>query len=191
MNEGTKTVSYGNGDERIIVTLLDAADELGFCGTVQSPLFVETIYIIMDPTIAEDRNYDFACFAYGADRTPFIIAEDYVIAGLHQDTAEAKTVLFHELGHHMEHTFGGAQAQTSNAERISAVDVGDVVVTEKMADDFAVKYLGKEVVVEGLTALSDRIMDKYSDKEKYCMDDVNAAISEIGYRVSRLNYKMR
>ena len=104
----------------------------------------------------------------------------------------ARTALFHELGHYYLQHLKGSEEEINayNLARSEAVDEGKVIQDELDADQFAVDYLGKEYVAEGLRKLNLRIKNLIQSGV-YEEETGKAAIKEISLRIASLDYSAK
>jgi len=101
---------------------------------------------------------------------------------LKKGTQEAKSILFHEIGHYAN---GDILTNTFNEdnERERLVSQNKVSDKEVKADAFAVQYLGTDCVAKGLTDLKKRILTEYAD---YDEESLNITIKELDIRISTI-----
>lgn len=176
------TTIFGVGKDKIELTLLDEPMELGLVGMVSSELFDENIAIVVedDPQTVE---YDFACLGYTkAGTVPRVMMKKEFYEDLKKGTQEAKSILFHEIGHYANGDIL-ANSGHEDEERERLVSQNKVSKKEIRADAFAVQYLGIACVVQGLTALKQRILTEYAD---YDEESIQITIKEIDIRISHI-----
>lgn len=176
------TTIFGVEKDKIELTLLDEPMELGLVGMVSSELFGENIAIVVedDPQTVE---YDFACLGYTkAGTAPRVMMKKEFYEDLKNGTQEAKSILFHEIGHYANGDIL-ANSGHEDEERERLVLQNKVSKKEIRADAFAVQYLGIECVVQGLTALKQRILTEYAD---YDEESIQITIKEIDIRISHI-----
>ena len=176
------TTIFGVGKDKIELTLLDEPMELGLVGMVSSELFGENIAIVVEDE-PQTVEYDFACLGYTkAGTAPRVMMKKEFYEDLKKETQEAKSILFHEIGHYAN---GDMLANTGNEdeERERLVSQNKVSKKEIRADAFAVRYLGKETVIAGLEMLKQRIFDIYKDFDE---ESVKLSTKEINLRIARI-----
>jgi len=94
------TTILNNGKDKIELTLLDKPMEQGLVGMVSSELFVENIAIVVEDN-PQTVEYDFACLGYTkAGTAPRVMMKKEFYEDLKKGTQEAKSILFHEIGHY-------------------------------------------------------------------------------------------
>lgn len=187
MNEGEimqyQTISYGEGKEKIELTLLDNLMEQKLGGMISSPMFSENIAIVVEDN-PETIDYDFACLGYAKEKTaPRVMMKSEFFDDLKRATSESRTILFHEIGHYFNNDILTNEGN-SDEEREKLVLNNKVSEKEVSADAFAVKYLGKDVVIDGLRNLKQRIFTEFDE-----YDGLLSAM-EIDMRISKID-KMR
>ena len=150
-----RITKYGADTEEIEVLILNKPMDDVLAGMISSPLFQENIALALDTNSGFD--YDFSCLGVMANGSkPRIYMTPELITNLQIGTSEAKTILFHELGHYVHKDF-----LISNVDRASLVESNAVAEKELAADSFAVKYLGMQTVIEGLQQLLLRVKTTY------------------------------
>ena len=176
------TTILNNGKDKIELTLLDKPMEQGLVGMVSSELFVENIAIVVEDN-PQTVEYDFACLGYTkAGTAPRVMMKKEFYEDLKKGTQEAKSILFHEIGHYAN---GDILTNTFNEdnERERLVSQNKVSDKEVKADAFAVQYLGTDCVAKGLTDLKKRILTEYAD---YDEESLNITIKELDIRISTI-----
>ncbi len=182
-------MSFGKKHERITLIHMKKPIALGLVGMIQSPLFSENIALVIDSTPADERDYDFACLAYAAGvRYPRILMERELFYDVIRGAAEARTILFHEIGHYVNQDCANPDFSNESyrARRICTTEECLVTSFEAAADDFAVKYLGIEIVLKGLTHLLSRVKAMY-ENENFDADETRLVINELDMRISRIH----
>lgn len=184
MKEGVivqyQTISFGEGKEKIELTLLDNLMELNLGGMISSPMFKENIAIVVEDN-HKTIDYDFACLGYTKEKTaPRVMMKSEFFDDLKRGTPESRTILFHEIGHYANGDILLNDGYT-DAEREALVADNKVSEKELKADAFAVAYLGKDVVITGLEDLKKRILRDYAD---YDEESIRITIKEIDIRIS-------
>jgi len=177
-----KTTTFNFAEDKIELTLLDEPMELGLVGMVSSELFSENIAIVVEDN-PQTVDYDFACLGYTKTGTaPRVMMKSNFFEELKRGTPESRMILFHEIGHYAN---GDMLKNNENEDgkRESLVSQNMVSEKEIKADAFAVRYLGAECVVQGLTALKHRILTKYAD---YDEESVQITVKEINIRISHI-----
>lgn len=180
MNYYTK--SFGKEKEEITFTYMDEPIEHGLIGIASSAIFEENVAVVIDEKSGNDE-FDFACLACGENGiAPRIIITREFYDEIKRDTYQSKTVLLHEIGHYINGDIGKGKGSCYE-ERINLVKQNKVSRKELKADEFAVHYLGKDIVVEGLSSLKQWILSKYAD---YDEASVQITIKEIDIRISTI-----
>ena len=175
-----KEIEFGNDENKIKIMLLDEMMEQRLAGMISSPLFKENIAIVIIEN-PEDDDYSFACLGCGKDgKAPRVVMTEELFAELKAEEPVAKVVLMHEIGHYHNSDVGNNE-DNSDDRRRELVANNQVCPKEIKADAFAVRYLGKETVIEGLEILKRRILDVYKD---YDEESVELSIKEIDIRIS-------
>lgn len=177
-----QTISFGEGKEKIELTLLDNLMDLSLGGMISSPMFNENIAIVVEDN-PETIDYDFACLGYTKEKTaPRVMMKSEFFDALKRGTPESRTILFHEIGHYVNGDILTNEGNT-DAEREALVADNKVSEKEIKADAFAVAYLGKDAVIAGLEGLKKRILTEYAD---YDEDSIRITIKEIDIRISHI-----
>ena len=177
-----KTTTFNFAEDKIELTLLDEPMELGLVGMVSSELFAENIAIVVEDN-PQTVDYDFACLGYTkTGAAPRVMMKSNFFEELKSGTPESRMILFHEIGHYAN---GDMLKNNENEDgkRKSLVSQNMVSEKEIKADAFAVRYLGAECVVQGLTALKHRILIEYAD---YDEEGVQITLKEIDIRISHI-----
>ena len=177
-----QTLSFGEGKEKIELTLLDNLMEQKLAGMISSPMFSENIAIVVEEN-PETIDYDFACLGYTKEKTaPRVMMKSEFFDELKRGAPESRTIIFHEIGHYVNSDILTNEGNT-DTEREALVADNNVCVKEIRADAFAVAYLGKDVVIAGLEDLKKRILRDYAD---YDEDSLRITIKEIDIRISHI-----
>jgi hypothetical protein len=178
-------MSFGKKATRITIVHLNKPQSCGLAGMVTSPIFAENIALVIDSTPAEDMDYDFSCLTFSAEgHHPRICLQEEFFYGIKRGSAEARMMLFHELGHYVNNDnlrYDYQSGEYGNERRV-AVANGAVLDMEAAADSFAVDYLGRETVINGLSLLLARVQSMYSSTE-YDSEDVRLLTKEIETRI--------
>lgn len=181
-------MSFGKKGNRITLVHMNKPISLGLIGMLQSPLFSENIALVIDASPEDDRDYTFACLAYAAGNChPRILMDRELFYDVIRGSAEARFILFHEIGHYVNQDCAelGFNNDTYQESRINATENSVVSKHEAAADDFAVRYFGREQAIKGLSCLLSRIKGKY-DNEDYDANDTRLAIKELEMRIQRI-----
>ena len=160
-----KELQFGKNENQITVTLLDETMGQGLIGMISSPMFKENIAIVIveDP---ESTDYDYACLGCGENGiAPRVAMTEKIYNELKEEKPVAKVILLHEIGHYYNSDVGNNE-DNSDERRRHLVIRNKGCSKEIKADDFAVKYLGKESVVAGLRELQRRILVDYADYDE-------------------------
>lgn len=174
-------MTFGKKRNRITFVHLNKPWKLGLAGMVTTPLFEEKIAVVIDDTPIEESDYDYACISCDKNgRAPRIMMHSRVFYDIKRGYPEARTILLHELGHYRNRDIPN-ESGTIRDDREALAASGQVSQAELRADAFAVQYLGAETVAAGLSALKERILSDYSDREAECY---SATIKEIDLRIA-------
>ena len=177
-----QTISFGEGKEKIELTLLESLMDLKLGGMISSPMFNENIAIVVEDN-PETIDYDFACLGYTKEKTvPRVMMKSEFFDDLKHGTSESKMILFHEIGHYANNDML-TNMGNADKEREALVVKNKVSEKEIKADAFAVAYLGEDVVVTGLEDLKKRIIKDYAD---YDEESIRITIKEIDIRISHI-----
>lgn len=175
-----QTISFGEGKEKIELTLLDNLMEHNLGGMISSSMFSENIAIVVEDN-PETIDYDFACLGYTKEKTaPRVMMKSEFFEDLKRGTSESRAILFHEIGHYANGDILLNDGYT-DAEREALVADNKVSEKELKADAFAVAYLGKDVVITGLEDLKKRILKEFAD---YDEESIRITIKEIDIRIA-------
>lgn len=170
---------FDNGENKITMTLLDEPMERGLIGMISSPIFKNDIALVVDED--HDIEYDFACMTWAENGdAPRVLMIEEFYDELKKGSPIAKAVIMHEVGHYYNRDDEN-NPDNNDDDRIEHVIQDSVCLKEIKADAFAVQYLGKNVVVEGLRALKSKILTDYVD---YDEESVQLAIREIEMRIN-------
>lgn len=177
-----KEIEFGSDESKITITLLDQTMGQGLTGMISSPMFKENIAIIIveDP---DSVDYNFACLGWAENGVaPRVAMTEKLYKELKSGVPVAKVVLMHEIGHYYN---GDNEKDEDNSDdrRRDLVLQNKVCHKEINADAFAVKYLGKETVINGLHDLQRRILADFAD---YDEESVQITIKEIDIRISHI-----
>lgn len=177
-----KEIKFGKDENQITITLLCETMGQGLTGMISSPMFKENIAIV----IAEDPDsvdYNFACLGCGENGVAPRVA---MTKGLYEELKAgvpiANVVLMHEIGHYHNSDVGNSE-DNSDDRRREFVLQNKACHKEINADAFAVKYLGKDTVIDGLQELQQRILIDFAN---YDEESVQITIKEIDIRISHL-----
>lgn len=177
-----KEIKFGEDESQITITLLGETMGQGLTGMISSPMFKENIAIV----IAEDPDgvdFNFACLGCGENGVaPRVAMTKELYEELKAGVPIANVVLLHEIGHYHNSDVGNNE-DNSDERRRELVLQNEVCHKEINADAFAVKYLGKETVINGLHELQRRILADFAD---YDEESVQITIKEIDIRISRI-----
>ena len=180
-----RTLTFGTGDEEISVLLLKQEIGRGLIGMIQSRLFEGNVALVVLHDKPEDDDFDMAYHGHSLDgQAERVGMEEALIDGLRKETDEALFVLFHELGHLVNHDAiaTGDAFDAYMQERKDFVGSGKVLEIELRADDFAARYFGSKRVINGLTALMEREKAYYSP-EVYDPDEIETTLAEMRLRI--------
>lgn len=177
-----KQLEFGTDENEITITLLSEVIEQGLAGMISSPMFNENIAIVICEN-PEDEDYSFACLGCGKDGVaPRVVITEELLNELRNEIPVAKVVLMHEIGHYYNSDVGNNEDNSDERRRKLVVN-NEVCPKEIKADAFAVVYLGKETVINGLHELQRRILADFAD---YDEESVQITIKEIDIRISRI-----
>ena len=175
-----KEIVFGEGDNKITITLLDGLMGLNLVGMISSSLLKETTAIVIAEK-SEDDDFSFACLGCGKDGVaPRVAMTKELIDELKNEVPVAQVVLMHEIGHYYNSDIGDND-DNSDDRRRNLVAQNKVCPKEIKADAFALEYLGKDIVIFGLETLKQRILEVYKDYDK---ESVELSIKEIDIRIS-------
>lgn len=187
------TENYGDGDNTIELLLMDEPMMVGdkaLVGMVTSSRFPKRVGLVLDQEADDERDYDFAALAIGAEDTPFVYMEQIVSDGLRAKSDESLSILFHELGHyHYGHRPKGVEERYT--ERLSKLKEGNVLPTELAADGFAAEYLGVDVILSGFAVLRQHMAERYSEEAGYDPETIEMALAELDKRIENLKQMSR
>ena len=172
-------MSFGDKKNRIKIVHLKKPMEKGLAGMVMAKFFKENIGIVVDRNEERGIDYSFACIASSLDgKVPRIILQDDFFYDIKRGSDEARTILFHEIGHYY---YGDYKAGQTDDQRLEALRNGEVLEMEIKADAFAASYLGFEKAIHGLQQLKESIIDQAVDDEAKAF-----AIEELEKRIALL-----
>lgn len=180
-----KTLEYGMGDFAVKVLLLKEQIGLGLIGMISSKSFKQNVALVKneDSTVGGDFGpaYHGSSLNGAAQRVGM---DARLIDGLREESAEALTILFHELGHmvNQDSIAVGRDEEEYQQGRKDCVKAGRVEEREILADNFAAKYLGAQMVIEGLSSLLEHEKTAYSPDE-YDQDEIDIMLSELRLRI--------
>lgn len=174
------------GKDRMLLThlrkpIMVPGRNLALAGYVDSALFPQNIGLIIDYRQRDDTTYEYACAALGSDGSVRILMEPEVYLDFVRGKPYARTTILHELGHVFHNDLQEIHSNGTeyDAERLSTIEKGEVHERELRADAFAARFLGIDVVCEGLSFLQEA--DISEDEE------ANApSIQELGKRIQVL-----
>ncbi len=173
--------TYSNGESEIAVVVFNKPYESNIIGFVMSDLFESMIPLVLVET--NEDAVDFASLGCAeGGKHPRISFDKEYYADLQNLTDEVITIIFHELGHlhHGDLTNGNFNFKAYHDERMQAADANGVLPMEFKADDFAVAFLGIEVVATGLAIIKKKA-------ESYVgYENLEIAVRELGERIRRL-----
>ncbi len=149
--------TYSNGETEITVVVFNKPYESNIIGFVMSDLFESMIPLVLVETNEDAADFASLGCAEGG-KHPRISFDKGYYADLQALTDEVVTIIFHELGHlhHRDLTNGNFSFEAYHDERTQTADANGVLPMELKADDFAVAFLGREVVVAGLTIIKKK-----------------------------------
>ena len=177
-----REVEFGTDESKITITLLDEMMEQGLVGMISSSMFKENIAIIISET-PDDDDFSFACLGCGKEgKAPRVVIAKQLLDELKAGELVANVILMHEIGHYFNSDIGD-NLDNNDDRRRELVSKNKVCPKEVKADAFAVKYLGKDTVIDGLQELQRRILIDFAD---YDEESVQITIKEINIRISRI-----
>ena len=179
---------FGKKGCKITVVHLRKPVTKGLAGMVMSSFFPQNISLVVDSHPVSDLDYTFMCLSRNAgNESVSIWMEEDAFYGIKRGNAEARTALFHELGHYYhQHLKHGKEAMDAYDEaRSASIDAGQVIREELEADLFAAEYLGRDYVIAGLSALKSRL-DECILRGDYDEATGAAAIKELDLRIEAL-----
>lgn len=175
-------IEFGKDESKITITLLEQTMGQGLTGMISSSMFKENVAIVIvkDP---DSVDYNFACLGWAENGiAPRVAITEELYKELKAGVPVAKVVLMHEIGHYHN---GDNEKDEDNSDdrRRELVLQNKACQKEIKADEFAVKYLGKETVINGLEELQRRILADFAD---YDEESVQITIKEIDIRISHI-----
>ena len=170
-------MSFGKKKNRIDVFHLNKPWKNGLAGMITSNLFQETVGIVVDEVLLSKNEADYACLGVSENGiAPRIVMTNDIFYDFKRGCPMARLVVFHELGHFIHGDLNESFHTASyDAERINIASQGKVIDVEVEADDFAVKYLGVDMVLSGFSALYNQVAQN---------EGAELALSEIKTRIS-------
>ena len=156
---------------------------------VTASFFPQKIALVVEPRPTDDLDYSFMCLSHVANsESVFIWMEEDAFYGIKRGDVKARTALFHELGHYFHHHLKGSVDEMAayDEARSASVQAGRVIQQELDADLFAVDYLGRDYVIDGLKALKARLFDCIQ-QGVYDEETGNAAVKELELRIAQLH----
>ncbi len=173
--------TYSNGESEIAVVVFNKPYESNIIGFVMSDLFESMIPLVLVET--NEDAVDFAALGCAeGGKHPRISFDKEYYADLQNLTDEIITIIFHELGHlnNGDLTNGNFNFEAYHTERTQVADANGVLPMELKADDFAVAFLGREVVAAGLAIIKKKT-------ESYVgYENLEIAVRELEERIERL-----
>ena len=172
----------GSDENKLSILIMEEMMERGLAGMVSSPMFEENIAIV----VRENKEYDYYFIAgfsqkkKGAASCVFITKE--LLDELRDESPMAKTIFLHEIGHYANSDVEIFDEKNDDRRR-EFVKQNKASPKEIKADEFAVGYLGRETVINGLKELKDRILAKCKD---YDPESIKLSVKEIDIRISYL-----
>ncbi len=173
--------TYSNGESEIAIVVFDKPYESNIIGFAMSELFESMIPFVLVETDADTIDFASLGCAEGGKHPRISFDKEYY-ADLQTLTDEVATIIFHELGHlnNGDLTNGNFNFETYHTERTQVADAQGVLPMELKADDFAVAFLGREVVVAGLAVIKKKT-------EVYVgYENLEIAVCELEKRIQRL-----
>ena len=193
MDLSYNTMRFGKKGHKITVYHLRKPVRKGLAGMVTGSIFPEKIALVVDPRPRSEFEYSYMCISHNRG-IPFdsVWMEAEAFYGIKRGDKMARTALFHELGHYYLQHLKGSEEEINayNLARSEAVDEGKVIQDELDADQFAVDYLGKEYVAEGLRKLNLRI-NNLIQSGVYEEETGKAAMKEISLRIASLDHSAK
>lgn len=184
------TIKLGDGQEAILIKLLDEPIEKNAVGLVECTLFNgRALVLVVDPRTEEEREYEYACFVPTKKKdVGYVYMTDDTFQGLKQQSTMETMIVLHEIGHfyHMHQPLGSKEAIFE--KRMLPVTEGKVYSDEREADDFAAKYIGYPAAAEALSQMNQKSIEEYSNGE-YDPEEVALSIKEVELRIQILQNK--
>lgn len=187
-----QTLTFGSEDEAISILLLKQEIGHGLIGMISSGLFSENVALVAIHGKPEDEDFDIAYHGHSKDgKAERIGMDESLIDGLRKRSDEALFVLFHELGHLVNHDAiaVGEAFDRYNQARKDKVKSGEVLDIELSADDFAVKYLGVQAAINGLHGLMER-EKTYYPPNVFDPADIEISLGEMRNRIRHLESQL-
>lgn len=170
------TYYFGDNNE-IEIILLKYPQEDGIFGMVNSKLLKDEMVGIHIST--EEESITIASLYISShNNQPMIAISQEVFNACKGLSSLLSTIVFHELGHYFYEHY----KNISHNDRIIAIKKQKIDKKETDADSFAVKYLGREVVIEGLRQIKNIASNLDVDAE-----DLEIHNKEIDLRIAFLN----
>ena len=176
-------MSFGSKKERIKIIHLNSPIKYGFVGYVKSKLFKKMIPLRLD----DSDDFEFASCDVYDDDTYVIKLKKEVFYDFKRGSHAARTIMFHEIGHLLSGGFEiyYGNSQMYDEDRYKNFNNGDILNIEIQADDFAVKYLGVDYVIQGLREIKD-MLNIYRDEEDVDVERLEMASEELDRRIKRI-----
>lgn len=175
-------IPFGRKKDRINFVHLSKPTKNGFAGMIRSSLFKEDIAIL----IGEVDDYYNAGLGLSHNEIPVVVMMPETFYGIKRGDKSSRVTLLHELGHYINNdhiTYNNPEEY--NSIRENSVNEGNVVEQELMADDFAVKYLGKEYVAEGLEGIISTVEESIDTEPDFDPEN-DISLKELRLRINRL-----
>lgn len=181
---------FGKKEKRIKVVLCRKPMAQGLNGMVRGKGLPHDLAILVDKPSDADPEYLHAALVGTAEMVIAIRMTPAVFHGIRSGDPMARTCLFHELGHfvHKHLEVPGFQTDTYDKERYRIALEGGVIQQELEADAFAADYLGRNVVVEGLSVIRSLHEKEFHDGV-HIQEDVTVAMRELDSRIVVLKEK--
>lgn len=178
------TIPFGKKEKRVRIVLCRKTMAKGLAGLIQGKCLPHDLAILIDNTSPEKTEYLHAALVGSGDMVFAVQLTPTVFHGIRQGDAMARVCLFHELGHfvckHLEEP--GFQTERYDAERYRLASEGKVIRQELEADAFAAKYLGCNVVADGLGEIR-HMHEKSVDFGVYAPEEIAIAMQELDNRI--------
>lgn len=178
---------FGKKENRVRVVLCRKPMAKGLAGMIRGKCLPHDLAILIDETATDDAGYLHAALVGSGDMVFAIQVIPAVFHGIRRGDAMARTCLFHELGHYVHKHLEAPDFQTEryDEERYLYASEGKVIPQEIEADAFAVKYLGCEVVADGLSKIRC-LHEKSLASGVYDSTETEVAMRELDMRISAL-----
>lgn len=173
-------ISYGNKKNKIRIIHLKKPNKNGFAGMVVSSLLSKKVALMVKDDCCDS---DFHLGALGIstkDDIPVMYLERETFFDFKRGIAYSRVIVLHELGHYYNGDLIDLDFDEYQESRVDAAKKNRVLEAELKADAFAVSYVGKDTVVEGLSQIKEILLKGTLDVEH------TLAVAEIDNRIKHI-----